>query len=150
MQTSVVGDEPSLCSWTIISSRENSSWGFNMQLMAHLIAYSSLHFRLAVSPLCSLSPALIGFSPRLTLSIWPNLSSRSLAFSYLFAELICNTALTHRPDNEVETSCNSWMKSTAIVFQLFRGRESGHVTGLAKQNTSGLPGDTNTEHEEHG
>ena len=37
MQTSVVRDEPSVCSWTIIPTRENGSCGLNMQLMAHLI-----------------------------------------------------------------------------------------------------------------
>lgn len=102
---------------------ENGSCGFNMQLMAHLITYSSLHFRLAVfSPL---SPALVGFHPHLTLLICPNPSSRTPAFSYLFAQLICNTALTYRLDNEVETSCNGWMKSMAIVFQLLCSRGRG-------------------------
>lgn len=142
MQTSVGGDEPSLCSWTITSSRENGSCGFNMQLMVHLITCSSLHFHLTVS-LHSLLLSLVS-TPVWPYWFAPTRAPDSLAFSYLFAQLMCNTALTHCPDNEVETSCTGWMKSTAILFQLLCSRESGHVTRLAKQHISTLPCHTNT------
>lgn len=75
-----------------------------------------------------LSPAQVGFHPHLTLLICPNRSSCSLAFPYLFAQLICNPALTHCPDNEVETNWNGWMKRLAIVFQLLCSREVSMVS----------------------
>lgn len=96
LQTSDRGNRPTLGSWTFISSEGNSSCGFNMQLMAHLITWNSFHFCAAVA-LCSLPLSWLHSCLTLCQLIYAKPSSFSHCLFSFANCLISNTALNHFP-----------------------------------------------------